>query len=75
LSGERFVIVSEEHELAENGADVVLNSMEGVEIIFEFTDRVNDPSAPMGGICIKTYTNWTFEKSLPSVLNKLRPNE
>jgi hypothetical protein len=44
-------------------------------MIIDYTDKVNDPSAPNGGLCIKTFTNWTFENSLPAVLIKLRPNE
>jgi len=37
-------------------------------MIIEYTDRVNDPLAPTGGLCIKTFTNWSFEKSLPAVM-------
>ena len=41
----------------------------------EFSDRVNDPSAPCGGLVIKSFTNWTFEKILPVIMTKLRHNE
>ena len=41
----------------------------------EFSDRVNDPSEPCGGLVIKSFTNWTFEKILPVIMTKLRHNE
>lgn len=76
LYGQKFVLVSMDHPLAGTpNADVVLNTLDNFEMIFDFTDRINDPSSPMGGICIKTFSNWTFEKTMPVVMTKLRPNE
>ena len=56
--------MSSDHEHAAT-ADYVIEKLTNLEIVFEYTNRVADPSAPMGGIRIKTFTNWTFEKELP----------
>jgi hypothetical protein len=67
--------VSSDHEHAATADYVINKPMTNLELIFEYTNRVADPSAPMGGIRIKTNTNWTFEKELPQIMTKLRPNE
>ena len=49
-------------EQADGAADLVLKTFDKFEMVFEFTERVNDHTAPMGGICIKSYSNRDFEQ-------------
>ena len=63
LTGRKFVVVSMDYEeQVDRPADLVLKTFDSLEIVFEFSERVNDPTAPMGGICIKTYTSRDFEQ-------------
>jgi hypothetical protein len=63
LTGKKFVVVSMDYEeQADGAADLVLKTFDKFEMVFEFTERVNDHTAPMGGICIKSYSNRDFEQ-------------
>jgi hypothetical protein len=44
-------------------------------MVIEYSDRVNNPASPTGGLCIKTFYGWSFEKIRPAVMFKLRQNE
>jgi len=49
-------------EQIDRPADLVLKTFDSLEMVFEFSERVNDPTAPMGSICIKSYTSRDFEQ-------------
>lgn len=64
MRGRKFVVVSMDYEeqQVDRPADLVLKTFDSLEMVFEFSERVNDPTAPMGGICIKSYTSRDFEQ-------------